>query len=303
MFLFKGSVTWVAIILIAVCLRSAAAQDAPKSVDEIARELANPNTPLASLTFKNQYRWYDGNLPGASKQSNYTLLFQPVFPFSLGKTASGGDATLFIRPAFPLILDQPTFDPSRSGGFRGVTGMADIGFDIGYGVTEKNGVLWAVGMVGTLPTGTRSELTGGQLRLGPEFLLAKFEKWGVYGIFPSHQWNVSGWRNEQYSTTQVQLFLTFLPGGGWKVGTTPVISYDWIAQKWTIPVNLTVSKTIKVGELPVNLGLEVNYYVKKPNTFGPSWYIGFSITPVVKNIFAELFQKSKSIPEVLVLEY
>ena len=35
-----------------------------------------------------------------------------------------------------------------------------------------------------------SELAGKQLRLGPEALFAKFEKWGLYGIFPSHQWNV-----------------------------------------------------------------------------------------------------------------
>lgn len=108
-----------------------------------------------------------------------------MFPFSLGKTPSGGDATFFVRPAFPLSVDQPIFDPARSG-FKGVTGMGDIGVDVGHGVTEKNGVLWAYGTVGTLPAGTRSELTGGQLRLGPEFLIAKFEKWGVYGIFPNH---------------------------------------------------------------------------------------------------------------------
>jgi len=34
-----------------------------KSADEIAKELANPNTSLASLTFKNQFRWYTGDLP------------------------------------------------------------------------------------------------------------------------------------------------------------------------------------------------------------------------------------------------
>ena len=39
-----------------------------KSADEVAKELANPNTSLASLTFKNQYRWYTGDLPGADDQ-------------------------------------------------------------------------------------------------------------------------------------------------------------------------------------------------------------------------------------------
>lgn len=72
---------------------------AEKSTDEVARELANPNNSLASLTFKNQYRAYTGDLPNADDQNNYTLLFQPVFPFTLKPTESGGKANLFIRPA------------------------------------------------------------------------------------------------------------------------------------------------------------------------------------------------------------
>jgi hypothetical protein len=167
----------------------AAAQE--KSADEIAKELANPNNSLASLTFKNQFRWYTGNLPDADDQFNYTLLFQPVFPFTLKPTASGGNANLFVRPGIRFLAEQPWFDVEKND-FDGATAMGDIGFDVGYGVTEKSGVLWAAGMVGTLPTATDSDVAGKQLRLGPEALIAKFEKWGVYGIFPSHQWDVGG---------------------------------------------------------------------------------------------------------------
>jgi len=195
-----------------------------KSADDVARELANPNNSLASLTFKNQYRWYAGDLPGADDQDNYTLVFQPVFPFALAPSESGGKANLFVRPGIPLIVDQPV--PSATGWDR-VTALGDIGFDIGYGVTEKSGLLWALGMVGTLPTATSSEVAGKQLRLGPEALFAKFEKWGLYGIFPSHQWRVAGWgENKNFSNTQIQAFLTFLPGGGWNVGSTPIMNYD-----------------------------------------------------------------------------
>jgi hypothetical protein len=255
-----------------------------KSAEEIARELANPNNSLASLTFKNQFRWYTGDLPDADDQSNYTLLFQPVFPFSLQPTASGGKANLFVRPAFPILFDQPV--PGINNGqfeWDGVTALGDIGFDIGYGVTEKNGLLWAVGMVGTLPTATDSDVAGEQLRLGPELLLAKFEKWGLYGIFPSHQWDVTGSNDAPYSNTQIQLFLKFLPGGGWNVGTAPIMNYDWKAEDWTIPLNLTAGKTVMFGKTPVKLELEVNYYVEQPDAFGPEWMIGVNITPVVPN--------------------
>lgn len=175
-----------------------------KSADEVARELANPNNSLASLTFKNQYRWYTGDLPGADDQENFTLLFQPVFPFTLGPTEEGGNANIFFRPAIPLLFDQPVF-ASDQGRFDGVSALGDIGFDLAYGESEKNGLLWAAGTVGSLPTASRSDVASKQLRLGPEVLLAKFEKWGVYGIFPSHMWDVTGWGGNSFSNTQTEV--------------------------------------------------------------------------------------------------
>jgi len=255
-----------------------------KSADEIAKELANPNNSLASLTFKNQYRWYTGDLPDADDQSNYTLLFQPVFPFPLAETASGGKPNIFIRPAFPILFDQPV-PVATTGGLNWdeVTALGDIGFDLAYGVTEKNGLLWAFGMVGTLPTATDSEVAGKQLRLGPEALFAKFYKWGLWGLFPSHQWDVSGWGDTYYSTSQLQLFLKFLPGGGWSIGPTPIMNYDWKSSEWTIPLNLAASKTHMFGAVPVKLEVELNYYVEQPDAFGPEWMLSFNITPVVPN--------------------
>jgi hypothetical protein len=253
-----------------------------KSADEMARELANPNNSLATLRFKNQYRWYKGDLPNADDQENYTLLFQPIFPFTLEPTASGGKANLFVRPGIPILFDQPVFDALKAD-FDGVTAIGDIGFDLAYGVTEKSGFLWALGLVGTLPTATDSDVAGEQWRLGPEALIAKFEKWGLYGIFPSHQWDVAGENDDYYSNTQIQLFLRYLPGGGWTIGSTPIMDYDWETNDWTIPLQIVVSKTVKAGKMPVKLELEVNYYVEQPDPFGPEWMVGLNIAPVVTN--------------------
>lgn len=256
-----------------------------ESADEVARQLANPNNSLASLTFKNQYRWDDGDLPNADDQSNYTLLFQPVFPFCLKPTASGGKANLFVRPAIPILFDQPVPDVKNGQpDFDGVTALGDVGFDLAYGVTEKSGFLWAFGTVGTLPTATDVDVAGKQLRLGPEALFSVFEKWGVYGIFPSHQWNAAGWSDAGYSVSQLQLFMRYLPGRAWNVGTSPIMNYDWKTEELTVPLNLSVSKTVKFGKTPVKLELEANYYVEQPDAFGPKWMIGFNITPVVPNI-------------------
>jgi hypothetical protein len=258
------------------------------SADETARQLANPNSPLASLTFKNQLRWYDGDLPGADDQFNYTLLFQPTFPFTMPDLASGAKANLFVRPGIPILVEQPVFNAAK-GRWDSASGLGDIGFDIAYGVTEKSGLLWTLGMAGTVPTATDSRFAGKQLRLGPEGLIAKFEKWGLYGVFPSHQWNVTGWKDQWYANTQIQAFLKFLPGDGWSVGSLPIMNYDWRLEQWSIPVNLTIGKTVKVGKTPVKLEIDINYYVKHYDAFGAKWMVGFNITPVVPNFINSWF--------------
>jgi hypothetical protein len=205
----------------------------------------------------------------------------------LAPTKNGGKPNIYLRPAIPILADQPVPELSDQGlDYNKTTALGDIGFDLAYGVTEKNGLLWAVGMAGTLPAATDNAVAGKQLRLGPEILLAKAEKWGLYGIFPNHQWNVSGWgegKDNWYSTTTVQPILVFLPGGGWKVASEPIMNYDWQAKQWTVPLNLLVSRTIKIGKTPVNFEVEVNYYVDQPDAFGPEWMVALNITPVVPN--------------------
>jgi hypothetical protein len=63
------------------------------------------------------------------------------------------------------------------------------------------------------------------------------------------------------------------------------MNYDWKSEEWTVPLNFAVSKTVMFGKMPVKLELEANYYIEQPDLFGPEWMIGFSITPVVPNIF------------------
>jgi hypothetical protein len=250
----------------------------------VARELSNPATSLSFLTMKNQFRLYDGDLPNADDQWNYTFLFQPVFPFPMGETSNGGKANIFVRPAIPLLFDQPV--PTVSGGefdYDDTTALGDIGFDLAYGVTEKSGFIWIGGMVGTLPTATDSKVAGKQLRLGPEIFIGKGFKWGLVGIFPQHQWKVAGWKDESFSTTQIKPVLNLNLGGGWVVGTQPMIQYDWEGHQWNIPLNLQIGKTVSLGKMPLRVQLELDYYVERPDAFAPKWLIGLNITPVVPN--------------------
>ena len=49
------------------------------SASEIAKELSNPNTALASLTFKNQFRLFEGDLPHADREVKLYVDFPAGF--------------------------------------------------------------------------------------------------------------------------------------------------------------------------------------------------------------------------------
>lgn len=189
------------------------------SNDEIAKQLANPNTPLATMRLKNLYTFYKGDLPGAGSQSNYSMLFQPSFPFPL----ASGD-TVFWRPALPIIFEQPVRDIGREE-FVDRSGLGDIAMDFAYGKTSDSGILTALGAVTTLPTAT-NHLGREQWLLGPEFLLGKITPESVIGIFPSHQWNIAGEDSFDTSLTSIQMFATILPGDGWAFGSEWIIGFN-----------------------------------------------------------------------------
>jgi len=256
---------------------------AEPSAEEIAAKLANPNTPLATLTFRLQYRDFGGDLPNADGQGGTTLLAQPSFPFAL----SNGDSILF-RPAIPLHLGLPTYNASTDE-FENKFGLGDIAFDVAYARTTKTGWLLAGGVVSSLPTATSSGLGSDNWTLGPEALVGKVSKKNVIGSLISHQWDIAG-SGADTSLTTVQVFYTHLPGGGWNIGSTPIMTYDSENSQWTIPLNFTLGKTIIWNGRPWKISGEINYFVDQPDPFGPDWFIGFNVGPVVENMLAGLFR-------------
>ena len=255
---------------------------AAASADELAAELSNPNTAVATLTVKNQFRTFKGDLPDANDQASYTLLFQPSLPFVL----ESGDKVLW-RPAVPLLVDQPVPN-ADTGELEGKAGLGDIAFDLAYAPVTESGLLIAYGFITSLPTAT-NDLGTKRWTLGPEILLGKITKQYVLGIFPNHQWSIGGSGNKDVNLTTIQAFYTHLPGGGWSVGTGPIITYDWEGEQWTVPLQLNAGKTLILSGRPWKFSAELNYYVEKSDTLGPEWMISLNFAPVVKNGLASWF--------------
>lgn len=64
----------------------------------------------------------------------------------------------------------------------------------------------------------------------------------------------------------------------------PTATADWTAdsdQRWTVPVGLGINTTTKIGPLPVKIGVEVYYYVEKPDNFGADMGLRFIFSPII----------------------
>ena len=208
-----------------------------ESNEEIAKKLANPNTSLATLTTKLQFRSFEGTLPGANDQSSTTLLFQPGLPFLL---ESG--AKVIWRPAVPILIDQPLFD-SDAGQFEEDTGLGDIAFDLVYSpITDPSRTL-AYGVVASMPTASDG-LGSERWTLGPDVLLGKLAEKYVFASLINHQWDVGGSGDADISLTTIQPIYTYLANGGVNYGSNPIMTYNWNSEEWTIPLNVNAGKTV-----------------------------------------------------------
>ncbi|WP_261817051.1 hypothetical protein [Vibrio gallicus] len=266
--------TWLLCIVASTAVANASTPSDDKSLaEEAAKELANPNTAYASLNLKLQYN--GGYQHGGNST---TTVFQPTLPFPM----QGGDKVIF-RPAISYI--------DSNVGHHDESGFSDISFDLAYAPKTAPGTIAAFGVIASLPTGS-DEFSADQFAVGPEMLIGKANAKRVIGAFPNHLVGVagSGIDKQRINKTSAQLFWVEILNGGWTIGTSPTITYDWTTNQAEVPINLNVSKTTIIAGRPWKFGLEANYYIEKDDKTRPDFMIGLNITPVVENQLANLFK-------------
>jgi hypothetical protein len=86
------------------------------------------------------------------------------------------------------------------------------------------------------------------------------------------------------SRTSIPSTVRYSLPDAWSVGMGPTVSIDWEEDsdnRYTVPVGLGVTKTIRWGKMPVKLRLETHYSVVRPDDYGNEWVIRFQFTPVL----------------------
>jgi len=256
-----------------------------ESLDEISRALDNPLTSRWSLTFEDKYHIQEGDVIEGTTYAN-TFFFQPGLPIPVGKQKG---AVFTFRPVFPIVT-SPILDSAASDGVAGhETGFGDIQILSLIGPNTIDGIVWGLGATFKFPTASADVLGAGKYQAGPAAMAFNLgEDWTI-GTLVQHWESYAGDEDRaDASRTDLQYVIRHPLPDAWSVGMGPTISADWLADekdRWTVPVGLGVTKTVRFGKTPVKFRAEVHYAVVSPDTFGTTWTFLFRIAPVISSPF------------------
>ncbi len=256
-----------------------------QDLDEISRKLDNPLTSLWSLTFEDKIRLLAGDAIDGSTTAN-TLFFQPGLPIPVGNQ---GSMVLSIRPVFPVVT-SPVFDLSGSGSLSShETGFGDIQLLSLLGPNRIDGIVWGAGATFKFPTASKDLLGSGKYQAGPAVMLFKLGRPWIVGGLVQHWWSYAGDENRSdRNKTDIQYIIRHSLPNAWSIGMGPTISVEWeedAGERWTVPVGLGVTKTVRFGNTPVKLRAEVHYALIYPETLATRWTFLFRAAPVIKSPF------------------
>jgi hypothetical protein len=129
-----------------------------------------------------------------------------------------------------------------------------------------------------LPTITSKTLGSNVWGAGPAFVVVRMDTPWVYGALVNNVFSfggTSGPAGTSYSVMTINPFVNYNFGGGWFVGSTPIMTANWDTggTKWTIPVGMQAGRLIRLGgKLPVNLLVGAYYNAVRPQ-FGATWQL------------------------------
>jgi len=82
------------------------------------------------------------------------------------------------------------------------------------------------------------------------------------------------------NATFLQPFISYTTKTKTTFGVNTEPTYNWNDSQWTVPLNLSVSQLLRIGELPVSFAVGGRYYAEGPSG-GPQWGVRFVITPLL----------------------
>lgn len=259
--------------------------------DAIGKKLANPLADLWALNFNSFLpAFFDGDVNQGDSKLGGTTIFQPVLPVPL-KGEGAAEFRVIIRPVIPLVWGTPK--PDGVDKFDYNSGIGDIQLPFVFAVPASKAGKWILGAgpVFEFPTATDDDLGSQQWSAGPAIAVGKKGEKLTSVLFFNYFWKIgeAGQDDDVEDTSKGTLLYSFqyALGDGWQIGTNPTISYNDKASsgnKWTVPIGGFIGRTVKIGKVPVNFKLGVEYSLVAPDDFGQEAAVRLQVTPIIPGL-------------------
>ncbi|WP_228933023.1 transporter [Roseibium aggregatum] len=237
---------------------------------DLAKKLSNPVASLISVPFQ----WnYDHGF-GPADGNKVTLNVQPVVPFSLNE-----DWNLISRTILPVVWQD---DIAGNSGTQ--FGLSDTTQSFFFSPKEptSGGIIWGLGPVLLLPTGTDDLLSTRKWGAGPTGVVLRQSGPWTYGGLVNHVWSYAGDDNRNdVNSTFLQPFLSYTTDDAWTFTLNSESTYDWTSDEWSVPINAMVAKLVTIDKQPISFQAGVRYYAASSDN-GPE---GFGARAAVTFLF------------------
>jgi hypothetical protein len=261
--------------------------------EQIAELMANPLSYLWFGQIQNETSWWDGDLldlvnknerrmnvtriqPVMSMQltEEWKMIFRPIIPINSFDSIRGWD----------IITDDPDEGPVIVTDWDRETGLGDIVLWTAFSNYYQPPFVYGFGPTIMLDTASRDELGTGKWSAGPMGLVSYItDKW-ILGSIVQHWWSFTGDSDrDSVNLTDWQPIIRYRISETTNIGYAPNIQYNWNApsgDKLRLPLGAGITTVVKLGPLPVSIGVDYYYYAETPDSFGPEQMLRFTFTPV-----------------------
>jgi len=227
---------------------------------DLAQELTNPLADLMTIPIQANY---DRGIGPTDDGTKWQINVQPVVPLELSE-----EWNLITRTIVPVISQEDIY-PGAGSQF----GLGDINASFFFSPKKAtDGWVWGVGPVLLLPTATDSLLGTKKWGAGPAGVALTMRGPWTVGVLANHLWSYAGDGDRpDISNTFVQPFAAYTWPSAWTAAIQSESTYNWEASQWAVPVNVSVSKLVFLGRLPVSLQAGFGYWLESSD-IGPEGY-------------------------------
>jgi hypothetical protein len=115
--------------------------------------------------------------------------------------------------------------------------------------------------------------------LGPTAVALKQIGPWTYGTLVNHIWSVAGDdERTDVNATFIQPFLTYITKTKTTLAINTESTYDWEAERWSIPVNFNVLQLAKIGSQIIQVGVGIRYWADSPDGSAEGWGFRTQVT-------------------------